>query len=85
MDTPIREVNRTEFQRFLNKTTEGISSIHGLKYVVDDSNGFVDVLQFETTVSEVIETRVDYDLRNGPAPFQPQPVRTRRPRMRMIF
>jgi hypothetical protein len=85
-DTPIREVNKTEFDRYLSKTLEGISSVQDLAYVVDETTGFVNVTGFETNVREEIATRVDYDLRNGPAPFNPVKKPNRRaPRMKMHF
>jgi hypothetical protein len=70
VDSPIRTVNRTEYDRFLQNTTEGIRSITDLKYEVNENTGFIDVLEFNTTVDEIVEKRVDYDLRNGPAPFK---------------
>jgi hypothetical protein len=85
VDTPIREVNRVEFDRFLNQTSEGISSLHELTYKINDDNGFVDVITFETEIKEKLEARSNYDLRNGPAPFKPTPKQPRRPQMKMIF
>lgn len=85
VDTPIREVNRVEFDRFLNRTTEGISSLRDLTYKINDETGLVDVLTFESEVQEKIEARADYDLRNGPAPFKPTPKPVRRPQMKMLF
>lgn len=70
VDSPMRTVNRTEYDRFLQKTEEGIRSINDLKYEVNEETGFIDVLQFNTTVTEIVEKRVEYDLRNGPAPFK---------------
>jgi hypothetical protein len=79
-------VNRVEFDRFLQNTTEGINSIRDLKYDVNEETGFIDVLQFNTTVQETVETRREYDLRNGPAPFKDH-TRYRRapPLMKMHF
>ncbi len=85
VDTPIREVNRVEFDRFLNRTTEGISSLSELTYKINDGNGFVDVITFETEMKEKLESRSNYDLRNGPAPFKPRPKQARRPQMKMMF
>jgi len=87
VDTPVREVNRSEFDRFLQNTTEGINSIRDLKYEVNDETGFVDVLQFNTTAEERLEKRKNYDLRNGPAPFKDFVARRGRqaPLMRMHF
>ena len=87
-DTPIREVNRTEFDRYLNKTPEGISSIHSLQYQIDEEPGFVNVTTFETSIQEKLETRKNYDVRNGPAPFKPPPPPSpfyRRASMKMHF
>jgi hypothetical protein len=83
-DSLIREVNREEYDRFLKNTSEGISSITDLDYTVDNNTGFIDVLNFNTTVNENLQKRTDYDLRNGPAPFKPPLIR-RKPVMRMHF
>jgi hypothetical protein len=83
-DSPIREVNSEEYDRFLKNTSEGISSITDLDYTVDNNTGFIDVLNFNTTVNENLQKRTDYDLRNGPAPFKQSLIR-RKPVMRMHF
>jgi len=83
-DSLIREVNSEEYDRFLKNTSEGISSITDLDYTVDNNTGFIDVLNFNTTVNENLQKRTDYDLRNGPAPFKPPLIR-RKPVMRMHF
>ena len=83
-DTPIREVNSEEYNRFLKNTPEGISSITDLDYIVDNKTGFVDVFNFNTTANENVQKRTDYDLRNGPAPFKQSLIR-RKPAMRMHF
>ena len=84
-DSFIREVNRKEYDRFLQNTNEGIHSIHDLRYIINDITGFVDVLDFNTNVKETIENRIDYDLRNGPAPFKDISRKRRLPRMKMLF
>lgn len=85
-DTPMRTVNRAEFDRFLQNTKEGIDSIKDLNYNVNDETGFIDVLQFNTTVQETLEKRSEYDLRNGPVPFKEFIMKNRRaPRMKMHF
>ena len=84
--TYVREVNRGEYDRFLRVTDEGICSITDLEYTANMDTGFIDVLQFNTTVVENLETRKDYDLRNGPAPFKDRSVRNRRtPAIKMTF
>ena len=85
VDTPIREVNRGEYDRFLYRTQEGISSIQDLNYSVDDETGFINVLQFNTSEPEVLEKRSEYDLRNGPVPFKAKKPQRRNPSMKMHF
>lgn len=83
VDTPIREVNRAEYDRFLKNTDEGIRSIGNLVYEVKEESGFIDVLQFDTNCEELLQSRTNYDLRNGSAPFKPLPRRV--PTMKMHF
>jgi hypothetical protein len=86
IDTPMRTVNRAEFDRFLQNTKEGINSIKDLNYKVNAETGFIDVLQFNTTVEEALGKRSEYDLRNGPSPFKDFIIRNRRsPSMKMHF
>jgi hypothetical protein len=86
-DTPIRMVNRTEFDRYLTYTKEGIDSIKDLKYEIKNDTGFIDVLSFNTTTEEMTEITKDYDLRNGPAPFKDSTplIKRRNPTMKMHF
>ena len=81
-----RVVNRGEFDRYLGNTTEGIDSIHSLRYNIDESTGFVDVDQFETGVQvDPLKNKI-HNLRDGNQPFQPIPIRKGRlPRMQMKF
>jgi hypothetical protein len=80
-------VNRTEFDRFLQNTTEGIDSIRDLKYEVDEETGYIDVLWFNTTVEEQLNKRTSYDLRTGPYPFKVEKKTNvrRAPLMKMHF
>ena len=81
-----RTINKSEFNRFLDKTPEGIYSIRGLNYNINNESGFVDVVSFETHVAEQVINRLEYDLRNGPAPFRNVVLnRPRRPTMSMNF
>lgn len=85
-DTFIREVNRAEYDRFLENTMEGVNSINNLEYNIKFDTGFVDVTKFETTAKEILEKRMDYDVRNGPAPFKDHSAKKRSvPKMKMIF
>ena len=64
-----RLVNRGEFDRYLNETTEGWHSIQGLEYNIDENTGFVNVTNFYTgIVSNPKENKI-HDLRNGSRPF----------------
>ena len=83
IDTSIREVNSSEFRRYMLKTNEGIRSIHDISFEIDSDTGFVHVSAFETGANEIMETRTNYDLRNGPAPFKIKPKRN--PTMKMKF
>ncbi len=69
LDGPIREVNSGEFRRFLQKTTEGIRSICDLEYNVNSETGFVDIVKFSTGQTPDMSKYSNYDLNNGPAPF----------------
>lgn len=82
VDTPIREVNSSEFKRYLGKTKEGIHSIRDMKYEIDSDTGFIHVSTFETDAKEIMQTRTNYDLRNGPAPFK---LPRRIPTIKMYF
>lgn len=64
-----KEVNRKEFDRYVNFTREGIHSLWGLVYDYEEETGFVHVREFLTgTVEDVSLTRT-YDIRQGPKPF----------------
>jgi hypothetical protein len=69
-ESSIRPVNRAEFDRYVNKTQEGISQINGLTYYIDESTGFVEVYRFFTQTQESVQSTVNYDLRHGPIPFK---------------
>jgi hypothetical protein len=68
-DDVTRTINRTEFDRYLNNTKEGINSINDLKYEIDEDTGFINVSNFNTGIEEDIKNTKIYDLRNGPAPY----------------
>jgi hypothetical protein len=68
-DGVTRDVNRSEFNRYMNRTGEGITSICNLTYTIDESSGFVNVETFDTGVVENENTKSVHDLRKGPTPF----------------
>jgi len=69
-----RVVNRTEFDRFVNNTGEGIKQIQELVYTVNDETGFIHVQSFNTGTQENLELNRVHDLRQGSAPFKPNHV-----------
>jgi len=64
----VRNVNRTEFDRFKNNTKEGLTSISNLTYSEDASNGFINVSSFDTGFESVSQDQY-HDLRKGNVPF----------------
>ena len=64
-----RLVNRSEFDRFINDTTEGWQSIKLLEYEIDEETGFINVNNFYTGVAENPQQNQIHDLRNGSKPF----------------
>jgi hypothetical protein len=68
-DGLIRNVNRSEFDRYLAHTNEGWNSILDLNYAIDETNGVINVYFFSTGIEENLETSTKYDLRNGPKPY----------------
>jgi hypothetical protein len=66
-----RIVNRKEFDRYVQRTKEGISSIHNLYFDMNDSEGFIHVRQFMTEFAEDKRLTKLHDLRNGSRPFNP--------------
>ena len=68
-----RLVNRGEYDRFRQETTEGIHSINTLKYTIDENTGFINVETFFTGIEASPELNKIHDLRDGARPFQ-QPV-----------
>jgi hypothetical protein len=72
-----RIVNRNEFNRYINNTSEGFSSINELVYDIDESTRFVNVTQFKTEVENNPDGNQLYDLRRGNRPFNVNPIQAR--------
>jgi hypothetical protein len=64
-----REVNQSEYDRYLRNTSEGIYSIHNLDYTIDTESGFVNVKWFNTEYNPNINQYRLHDLREGPKPY----------------
>ena len=81
-----RLVNRTEFDKFLGLTLEGISNIQSLELEYDESTQFVNVKKFATGTEDVQNQSVSYDLTKGSKPFgNVNTGRRGRSRMGMMF
>ena len=83
----LKNVNRGEFDRYIQQNTEGIQSIKNLEYVQQSGeliNNFL-VKNFSTEYNEDIKKQTMYDLRNGPSPFKVGFSGQRRARMGMIM
>lgn len=65
----IREVNRAEYDRYKQFTTEGVDSITGIQYRIQPETGFVDVTEFSTGIEEATDLTKDFDLMYGAKPF----------------
>jgi len=68
-DSPLREVNQSEFNRYIRNTNEGVYSIYHLNYSLDETSGFVNVQWFETGQTPDIHKYRMHHLKDGPAPY----------------
>lgn len=66
-----RVVNKKEFDRYVNRTNEGISSIHQLTYDIHEPDHFIDISYFLTEYAENKQYTKIHDLRKGSQPFSP--------------
>jgi len=64
-----RVVNRGEYNRFIQNSTEGITHIHNLEYTLDDSTHFVNVTKFDTEYQENMRLQRSYDITKSRTPF----------------
>jgi len=68
-DEIVREVNQSEYDRYLRNTPEGIYSIQNLDYSIVAESGFVNVKWFTTgTIPAINQFRL-HDLRQGARPY----------------
>jgi len=68
-DEITREVNQSEYKRYVLNTTEGIYSIKNLDYTIDNESGFVNVKWFNTEYNPNVNTYRLHDLRQGSMPY----------------
>jgi len=65
----MREVNQSEYNRYMRNTPEGIYSIQNLDYSIDNESGFVNVKWFNTEYNPNVNAYRLHDLRKGPMPY----------------
>ncbi len=70
-DGTTRVVNKNEFDRYVNSTSEGINSINRLSYTIDETdNTLININTFETgTTSQIESSNKIHNLKDGPKPF----------------
>jgi hypothetical protein len=64
-----REVNQSEYDRYVRNIPEGIYSIQNLDYSIDHESGFVNVKWFITEYNPAVNKYRLHDLREGPIPY----------------
>jgi hypothetical protein len=81
----VRDINSGEFQRYLQKNTEGISNVSNVMYSINPETKFINIFTFKTGYEENANLRQLYDTKNGPMPFKiAHPIR-RNVRMHMML
>lgn len=68
-DGYLKQVNKKEFDRYVNFTNEGIKSINNLYYSYNEDTNMYDVHTFETEFKEDVNAIKIHDLHNGTTPF----------------
>jgi len=69
-DGYLKQVNKKEFDRYVNFTNEGIKSINNLYYNHNENTNMYDIHSFETEFKEDVNAIKIHDLHNGTTPFQ---------------
>jgi hypothetical protein len=80
-DGLIRVANRTEYDRVINGTSEGMSDIlekGDLKYDYNSETGFVNVLNFSVRFEKDVSTDKVHDVRKGTKLFEQTPLKMAR-------
>jgi len=68
-DGYLKEVNKTEFERYLSFTPDGIQSIYNLYYTHNHNTNTFDIHTFDTEFKEDINAKKIHDLHKGTTPF----------------
>ena len=77
-----RAMNKFDYEKYMNKTNEGLYTIYKLNYSINNDTDFFNITDFKTGYDEVKKTKFIYDLNNGPKPFI---TTNRNPSMNMCF
>ena len=70
-----RVVNRTEYERVILNTTDGLRKIDELVYQVDENNMFINITNFKSEAANNKANNTNNDLRKGNQVFGRQPFR----------
>lgn len=63
-----RNLNKTEFEKFITNTKDGLRNISNLQYTIDNDTSFVNVTRFDVEPEDKKTTFI-YDLDKGNNPF----------------
>jgi hypothetical protein len=69
-DGNLRQVNRDEFNRYMQLTREGFPNIYNLEYEIDETSGFVNVFHFTTNHAANSQANSIHNLIDGSVPFK---------------
>jgi hypothetical protein len=70
-----RVVNRTEYERFIMNTTDGLQKINELVYDIDKNTNFINITNFKVEAVNNQANNTVHDLRKGNTVFGRQPGR----------
>ena len=84
-DGLFKTINRNEFDRYISRSEEGISSIQQLEYQENETTGIVDITSFSTGIEPTPDSNRDFDIRKGQGPFSIPIRQGRRGNMKMVF
>jgi hypothetical protein len=65
----IRDVNIGEFQRYVQKTNDGLKTLSNIAYTITPEL-FIQITSFSTGFDENVSLRKEYDITKGPSPFK---------------
>lgn len=69
-DELFKTVNRTEFDRYLKNTDDGLHTIQSLDYIIDEENLTIRVTQFNTPFNNDPTKNTLFNIQDGKSPFK---------------